>query len=167
MAARYVHQMAEEVMGQLQGVAAQIKRHEAEPEVFQALLDEWNAAFPASLGALGSPKHVAATLAQQTKDIEELRDQLQQERHNKSKDRADVMRSMDAQLQASRQNVLLERRQLSIQQKDEVENYQRQLKDAEVRLQEGIEETIRVMTVDVDEAKAHGEEMLRIEQQRS
>jgi len=167
MAARYVHQMAEEVMGQLSGVAAQIKRHEAEPEVFQALLDEWNAAFPASLGAMGSPKHVAATLSAQTKEIEDLREQLEQERRNKNKDRADVMRSMDAQLQASRQGVLMERRQLSLQQKEEIERYQRQLKESEARLQEGIEETIRAMTVEVDEAKAHGEEMVRLEQQRS
>ena len=41
-ASRYVHQMAEEVIQQLSGVTAQIRRHENEPEVFQALLDEWN-----------------------------------------------------------------------------------------------------------------------------
>jgi DNA polymerase-1 len=62
LAARYLHQMAEEVLGQLSGVAAQIKRHEAEPEVFQALLDEWNDAFPASLGSMGSPKQVGEVL---------------------------------------------------------------------------------------------------------
>lgn len=162
-----MHQMAEEVMSQLSGVAAQIKRHESEPEVFQALLDEWNNAFPASLGAMGSPKQVAATLQQQTREIEELRETLDHERKSKSKDVADVLRSMDAQLQASRLGVITERRQLSMNQQHEIERYQALLREAEHRLQDGIEETAKRMAEEVDEVKAHGEEMLRLEQQRA
>ena len=41
-AARYIHQMAEDVLSQLADVSAQIKRHESHPEVYQELLDSWN-----------------------------------------------------------------------------------------------------------------------------
>jgi len=50
VAARYVHHMADEVISQLAGVAEQIQRHESNPQLFQKLLDEWNASFPPSLG---------------------------------------------------------------------------------------------------------------------
>jgi hypothetical protein len=49
-ASRYVHQMAEEIILQLAGVASEIKKNRGEPEMYQALLDEWNEYFPPSLG---------------------------------------------------------------------------------------------------------------------
>ena len=47
--------MADEVLKQLSGVAAQVKRYEQDPEIYQALLDEWNENFPPSLGIMGTP----------------------------------------------------------------------------------------------------------------
>ena len=41
-AARYIHQMAEDVLSQLADVSAEIKRHESPPEMYQELLDSWN-----------------------------------------------------------------------------------------------------------------------------
>ena len=41
-AARYIHQMAEDVLSQLADVSAEIKRHESHPEMYQELLDSWN-----------------------------------------------------------------------------------------------------------------------------
>ena len=130
-AARYVYQMAEEVMSQLSAVSAQIKRHENEPAVFQALLDEWNDAFPSGLTAMGSPKAIASLVAKQSAELEELRAALKAERTSKDKDIADVLRSMDTQIQTSRNGIISERRQLSRQHNEEAENFARAL--AEVK----------------------------------
>ncbi len=124
-AQRYIYQMAEEVMSQLSAVSAQIKRHENEPAVFQALLDEWNEAFPPGLAKVGSPKAVAALVTQQAAELTELRAALHSERASKEKDIADVLRSMDAQIQTSRNGIISERRQLSQLNKEEIASYQR------------------------------------------
>lgn len=55
-AARYVHQMADEIILQLAGVATEIKKNRGEPEMFAALLEEWQEHFPPSLGALGNSR---------------------------------------------------------------------------------------------------------------
>ena len=123
-AARYIHQMAEEVMNQLSGVSAQIKRHENEPAAFQALIDEWNEAFPKSLHAIGSPKAIASLVKRQEQEIIELRAALNNERDNRDKDVGDVLKSMDAQLQTSRNGIISERRQLAKIQQQEVERFQ-------------------------------------------
>ena len=123
-ASRYIHQMAEEVMNQLSGVSAQIKRHENEPAAFQALIDEWNEAFPKSLHAIGSPKAIAALVKRQEQEIIELRAALDSERNNRDKDVGDVLKSMDAQLQTSRNGIISERRQLAKIQQQEVERFQ-------------------------------------------
>ena len=113
-AARYVHQMADEVINQLAGVASDIKRHVDEPEVLQKLLDEWNESFPASLGDIGTPKAIAAKLEKQRRQIEDLEQTLEQERKLHDSDIAGILRSVDAQLDASRRGVQSERRQLAI-----------------------------------------------------
>lgn len=113
-AARYVHQMAEEVINQLAGVASDIKRHVDEPEVLQKLLDEWNESFPASLGDVGTPKAIAAKLEQQRRQIEDLEQTLDQERTLHETDITGILRSVDAQLDASRKGVQSERRQLAL-----------------------------------------------------
>lgn len=112
--ARYIHQMADEVIGQLAGVTAQIQKHEAEPEAYQALLDEWKQNFPPSLGSAGSPKVIAAKLSKQEDDIRKLRDALNREKFQHSKDVTDIIKSMDAQLTAYRNGIMSERRQLAV-----------------------------------------------------
>ena len=72
--------MADEVIGQLAGVTAQVKRYEQDPEAYQELLNEWNENFPASLGAYGTPKAVAQKLAEQSKLLEDLQQNLIEER---------------------------------------------------------------------------------------
>ena len=123
-ASRYIHQMTEEVMNQLSGVSAQIKRHENEPAAFQALIDEWNEAFPKSLHAIGSPKAIASLVKKQEAEIVELRTNLDSERNNRDKDVGDVLKSMDAQLQTSRNGIISERRQLAKIQQQETERFQ-------------------------------------------
>ena len=111
-------------MNQLSGVSAQIKRHENEPAAFQALIDEWNEAFPKSLHAIGSPKAIAVLVKRQEQEIIELRAALDSERNNRDKDVGDVLKSMDAQLQTSRNGIISERRQLAKIQQQEVERFQ-------------------------------------------
>lgn len=110
-AARYVHQMAEEIMSQLGGVANEIKRTRGEPEIYQALLDEWNEHFPSSLGAMGSPKAIAALVASQSREISKLKADLESEKINRETDVTGILRSMDSQLHAYRNSVMNDRRQ--------------------------------------------------------
>ena len=55
----------------------------------QALIDEWNEAFPKSLHAIGSPKAIAL-VKRQEQEIIELRAALNNERDNRDKDVGDV-----------------------------------------------------------------------------
>lgn len=108
-AARYVHQMADEVLGQIGGVALQLKKYERDPESYQALLNEWNDNFPASLGALGTPKAIADKVEQQKHEISHLRNELEVEKYAHKNDVQDVLRSMESQVRASRDGVMSER----------------------------------------------------------
>jgi hypothetical protein len=130
VSARYVHQMASEVLTQLKGVAMQIKQQENNPEILQELLDEWNDQFPPSLGDLGTPKHIAATLQRQSKEVAELKSRLSEETKRREKDVGSVMRSMDAQLHASRDSVMTERRQHTMAHTHQLNQLKAQLKEA-------------------------------------
>lgn len=109
-AARYVHQMADEIITQLAGVAGEIQRNKGEPELYQALLDEWNENFPPSLGAMGSPKAIAALVSSQSTEIADLRDALERETTIRSSEVAEITRSLDSQLTAYKASVMSERR---------------------------------------------------------
>jgi len=165
-AARYVYQMAEEVMSQLSAVSAQIKRHENEPAVFQALLDEWNDAFPPGLTSMGSPKAIASLVARQTAELDELRAALKAERTNKDKDIADVLRSMDTQIQTSRNGIISERRQLSRQQKEETENFARALANAKQTAHEEKQALSAKFAVEMAKVKAISEKAVEGERGR-
>jgi hypothetical protein len=112
-AARYVHQMADEVIGQLSGIIAQIRRYEAEPEVYQALLDDWEHHFPPSLGAVGTPKAIAAALTKQAEEIRKLSTELEAEKMKHAADVSNVVKAMEAQLVAYRSGIMNERKQIT------------------------------------------------------
>lgn len=139
--------MADEIIKQLSSVSSQIKRFEDEPEVFQALLNEWNEHFPPSLGSMGSPKAIASRLAAQANEIEILKLKLQEEKDCRLKDMNDIMKSLDSQLSAAKISMIAEQSQhkrsleekekyydrLIIAQKDKYENLL-----AEVKLQNSL-----------------------------
>jgi hypothetical protein len=132
-AARYVHQMAEEIIFQLGGVANEIKRTRGEPELYQALLDEWNEHFPATLGAIGSPKAIAQLVASQSKEIQRLKMELETEKINRENDVSGILRSMDAQLHTYRTSVMNDRKQqktLFDQQLADQESKTKKMKDS-------------------------------------
>lgn len=142
-AARYVHHMADEVIGQLAGVAAQIKKHEAEPEIYQGLLDEWRASFPESLGAHGSPRNIAVKLDQQREEISILRNALEVERVKNESEVADVLRSMNTQLSAYKSGILSERRQIQVAQELELQEKDREIEEVKARLTDVLDDTKR------------------------
>lgn len=119
--------MAEEVIMQLAGVASEIRRNRADPEIYQALLDDWNEHFPPSLGALGSPKAIAALVASQAKEISKLKEDLKSEQRLREQDVSGILRSMDAQLHAYRTSVMNDRRQIKVL-------FDQQLKDYEDKM---------------------------------
>lgn len=112
MAARYVHQFASEVLSQLQGITAEIEQHN---ELSKAMIQskrDWEEYFPASLNSLGTPREIAHLIDQQRREISELRSAIENFRVNKETDMSNILRSMDAQLNASRNGALAEREQL-------------------------------------------------------
>jgi hypothetical protein len=126
-AARYVHQMADEVIGQLAGIIAQIQRYEAEPELYQSLLADWEQHFPPSLGAIGTPKAVAAALAKQAEDIRRLTNELDAEKTKHEADVSNVVKAMEAQLVAYRSGIVNERKQITASHANSVEQYEQDL----------------------------------------
>lgn len=126
LAARYVHQMAEEVMSQLSGVSAEIDVVGANVELMKTRIKEWEENFPSTLTEIGHPKAIADLISKQKKKIADLQSKLEMEKKVHDKDVNDVLRSMNVQLQAARNSTFLERQQLSLaHQQDEEENKQR------------------------------------------
>lgn len=133
VAARYVYQMADEVISQLAGVAAQLRTMRANgPEKFQNLLDEWNANFPEALGAYGTPKNVAATLLKQTAELVQLRNELEKEKSDRGVEISQILKSVDAQLHASCAGVMSERRQQSLAQQQQHAEFEKRGHTADI-----------------------------------
>ena len=165
-AQRYIYQMAEEIMSQLSAVSAQIKRHENEPAVFQSLLDEWNEAFPPGLSKIGSPKAIANLVQKQSRELDELRAALSAERASKENDIADVLRSMDAQIQTSRNGIISERRQLTQLNKEEILQYQKALKNEKVASKNAIDNLKKKLDEEILKVKNIGELAVKDERAR-
>ena len=123
--------MADEVINQLASVASIIKKQDDQPEILQHLLDEWNENFPPSLGAMGTPKAIAALIERQNRELEELSVELETEKLKHERDLAGVLKSMDAQIKASRDGVMSERAHLNMIQKTQLEEFEKALRDAE------------------------------------
>jgi hypothetical protein len=135
-AARNVHQMAEEIILQLAGVAHEIKMNRGEPEQFQTLLEEWNEHFPPSLGALGSPKAIATLIANQSREIQKLKDELDVEKVKRENDVSTILRSMDSQLHSYRSSVMNDRRQQKVLFDQEIHNFEEHMKEYKKTLDE-------------------------------
>ena len=109
--------MADEVINQLAGVAAQIRTaRENQPDNFQDLLDEWKETFPQSSTFHGSPKSIAAILEKQSIELDELRNKLCAELRNREEEISQIMVSVNKQLNASCRSVMTERHQASLTQ---------------------------------------------------
>ncbi len=160
-AARYVHQMAEEIMFQLAGVANEIKMNRGEPEVYQSLLEEWNEHFPPSLGAIGSPKAIATLLANQARDIQRLKDELQIEKTKRENDVSAVLRSMDVQLHSYRSTVMNDRRQQRVLFNQELSSLEDQMKDMQAGFEEEKKSMNNQYNKEYNKLEAHYESLLK------
>lgn len=127
LAARYVHQMASEVISQLSGVSAEIDIVRSNVELMEQRIKEWEDHFPSSLKGLGNPAAIADLIQKQKKQIHDLTKALSAEKTMHEKDVSDALRSMNAQLQASRNSSVLERQQIALTHATEEEELKRKL----------------------------------------
>ena len=124
VAARYVHQMSDEIIKQLAGVAAQIRWHEQEPALFKALLDEWKEFFPESLGVHGTPKMISIKLNKQAQELLNYKEQLSELNELRKREIDDVLKSVDIQVHAARISGISERRVMETAQNQQSEHYE-------------------------------------------
>lgn len=110
-AARYVHQMAEEILSLLGGIITEIEKRKEHPEILQSLLDEWNANFPASLRSYGSPKAIASLIEAQSKELSSLRSDLAAERSQRLVAEEQLSFAVNEQLQLYKKSFLVERKE--------------------------------------------------------
>jgi hypothetical protein len=113
MAARYVHQLAEEVLSMLSGIAGELQMHQEMSKIAKQRFEEWDKSFPTVLKEIGGPDDIANYLLEKEEENDRLRSELCAEREKKDQDLQNVMRSMDYQLHASRNGALSERQQLT------------------------------------------------------
>lgn len=106
-AARYVHQMADEVLNQISGLIGQISRIESEPEAYQALLQEFRDAFPSNLQ---SPKQVAAKLYKLQEDYDRVVAAIDSMKISHKKELDSVASSVNDQIKAYKDGIIKERR---------------------------------------------------------
>ena len=106
-AARYVHQMADEVLNQIGGLISQISSVQSEPEAYQALLQEFKDAFPAHLS---SPKQVAAKLNKLQEDYDQLKSAQDEMKQTHKKEIESILLSINDQIIAHKVGILKERR---------------------------------------------------------
>ena len=111
VAARYVHQMAEEILSLLGGIITEIEKRKEHPEILQSLLDEWNANFPASLRSYGSPKAIASLIEAQSKELSSLRSDLAAERLQRKAAEEQLSDAVIEQLQSYKKSFLVERKE--------------------------------------------------------
>ena len=150
LAARYVHQMASEVISQLSGVSAEIDVVGANVELMKQRIQEWEDNFPSSLTEIRHPKAIADLINKQKKKISDLVDLLEAEKKARDKDVNDVLRSMNVQLQAARNSTFLERQQLSIAHQNDEEEHKQQLAIKEQEHQRHIESIRREQRVELN-----------------
>lgn len=164
-AARYIHQMAEEIILQLAGVAHEIKMNRGEPEQFQTLLEEWNEHFPPSLGALGSPKAIAILIANQSREIQKLKDELDVEKLKRENDVSTILRSMDSQLHSYRSSVMNDRRQQRVLFDQEIHNFEEHVKEMKKNFEEEKKTMNNTYNKEFTKLEMHYEGLLKESQQ--
>lgn len=152
MSARYVHQLADEVLVQLEALQSSMSSGSKAEEAPQSqsaslsqrmeeILREWTEHFPPSLGKLGSPKAVAARIEALTQTVESLNEKikLMQAKHQTE------VGELQSQVMTSRTGCLLEREQTG---------------DALARKERQFQEVLRT-------EQRHWEELLAASEQRA
>mmetsp|Transcript_5023 Transcript_5023/g.7675 ORF Transcript_5023/g.7675 Transcript_5023/m.7675 type:complete len:432 (-) Transcript_5023:143-1438(-) len=115
MAARYVHQLASEVLSMLSGIADEVHTHQEMARLAELRFAEWDKKFPESLKRLGGPEEIAQVIYSQEDEISRLRKELDAEKGAKNDDLENIKMSMDHQLHASRVGALGERQHLAME----------------------------------------------------
>jgi hypothetical protein len=130
-AARYVHQMANEIISQLAGVAEDIKYQQEMARIVRERQFEWDQNFPESLKSIGSPNAIVKLLNEQAEENDKLRAALESAEKIRERDTVNILRSMNVQLHASRTGAIGERHQLNVEIKNMQEEHALELQNAE------------------------------------
>jgi uncharacterized coiled-coil protein SlyX len=126
--------MANEVINQLAGVAAQIRTaRENQPENFQEFFDEWNENFPKSSNFYGTPKNIADMLDKQSAELDDLREKLNAEMCKREEEISQIMTSVNKQLNASCRSAMNERHQASLAQLQQDANHEKSIAAAKAQ----------------------------------
>lgn len=120
LAARYVHQMAEEILSQLAGLDFQINRIDKEPSAFLALLQEFQEAFPSSSQ---SPKKVAEQLKAFRAENDQLKAKIEKMEQLHRKQLTHLENAAKTQLRVYRDGITKEREYREQQLSDAVAQY--------------------------------------------
>jgi chromosome segregation ATPase len=105
-AARYVHQMADEVLNQISGLISQINRMENEPDNFLKLIQDFKEVFPSSSI---TPKLLSQKLSQLTEENKTLREQIANQKQEFQTEIAHISTSISEQINAYRSSISHER----------------------------------------------------------
>lgn len=134
--------MADEIIKQLSGVAAEIKFHEQLPKLYQQLLDEWEQFFPSSLGNEGSPQVIASKLSKQAKEIDTLKNQLDLLNKQYKKDVDDLVKSVDMQIHSARMAGVNERKVNQLKELETKKMFDKTMKEAMKKHQDDLQAVI-------------------------
>jgi hypothetical protein len=138
MAARYVHQLAKEVLSLLSGIADEIEMHHKIRKLAEERLSDWDRNFPSSLKVIGGPQEVAQRLFEMQSELNKLYSQIEDyEIQFKEKQEKD-QQTIDDQLYLSSVSVMRERDQMANEVNKIKSEYQERMKLQEERYQEEI-----------------------------
>lgn len=76
LGARYVHQMAQDILNQLDGIAKEVEHNEEISRSTKNLLKEWHEFFPSNLSEIGTPRAVASKIASLEAEVHFLKERL-------------------------------------------------------------------------------------------
>lgn len=138
MAARYVHQLAKEVLSLLSGIADEIEMHNQIRQLAEERLSDWDRNFPSSLKVIGGPQEVAQRLFEMQRELNKLYSQLEDYEIQFKERQVKDQRTIDDQLYLSSVGVMRERDQMANEMNKIKNEYQERMKLQEERYQEEI-----------------------------
>lgn len=138
MAARYVHQLAHEVIILLGGIADEIESSREIRKLAEERLANWDKNFPNSLKVIGGPNEVAERLIDMQNEINRLYNLVDQLNLQLNEEKQKSITTIDEQLYLSSVNVMREREKLTEEVQTIKDESNLRMKELEKRYQDEI-----------------------------
>lgn len=139
MAARYVHQLAKEVISLLGGIADEIESSREIRKLAEERLADWDRNFPNSLKIIGGPKEVAERLIEMQNEINRLYNIIDQLNIQLNEEKQKSITTIDEQLHLSSISVMREREKLTEEVRMIKEESNLRIKELEKRYEQEIQ----------------------------